>query len=64
LKEGLALYDLKRYEEVIAAYDQTLRLDPNYATAYHNKGLALDQLGRRQEAQQAREKAKQPGYGR
>ena len=63
LKEGIALNELKRYEEAIVAYDQAIRLDPNYARAYINKGLALDQLGRGQEAQQAREKAKQLGYG-
>src|SRR5258706_306941 len=41
LKEGIALYNLKRYEEALAAYDQAMRLDPNYAYAYYDKGVAL-----------------------
>ena len=63
VKEGIALYGFKQYEEAIAAYDQAIRLNPNYADAYNNKGLALDQFGRKREAQQAYEKAKQLGYG-
>ena len=33
LKEGDALYELKRYEEALAAYDHAIRLDPNDAVA-------------------------------
>jgi len=43
-KEGNALDDLKRHDEAIAAYEQALRLDPNFAWAYHNKGFALSGL--------------------
>ncbi len=50
IDEGIALRDLKRYEEAIAAYDQAIRLDPNYATAYINKGNALNNLKRSEEA--------------
>ena len=49
-KEGNALDNLKRYEEAIAAYDQAIRLNPNYAVAYNNKGLALHNLKRYEEA--------------
>src|SRR6266487_1009742 len=62
INEGSALYDLKRYEEALAAYEQAIRLDPNYAYAYHGKGLALDKLRRSKEAQQCYEKARQLGY--
>jgi tetratricopeptide (TPR) repeat protein len=50
LEEGNTLYGLKRNEEALAAYEQALRLDPNYAVAYSNKGLALNQLKRYEEA--------------
>lgn len=40
---------------------KTLSLDPNFASTYNNKGLALDKLGRTREAQQAYNKAKQLG---
>ncbi len=62
LKEGSALYDLKSYQEALAAYEQAIRLDPNYAVAYNNKGLALEALGKKKEAQQARERARRLGF--
>src|SRR5712691_7469061 len=42
LKEGIALRNLKRYEEALTACEQALRLDPNYAIAYNNKGHTLN----------------------
>ncbi len=42
--------DLKRYEEALAAYDQAIRLDPNYAGAYNGRGIALGELKRYEEA--------------
>jgi len=60
--KGNALYNLKRYEEPLAAYEQAIRLDPNLALAYNNKGLALNNLKRYQEAEQAFEKAHQLGF--
>jgi tetratricopeptide (TPR) repeat protein len=59
LKEGHALYELKRYEEALAVYVQAIRLDPNFANAYNNKGIALNDLKRYKEADQAFEKARQ-----
>ena len=38
---------------------RTLSLDPNFASAYNNKGFTLDKLGRAGESQQAYNKAKQ-----
>ncbi len=56
-REGVYLYSLKRFEEALAAYEQAIRLDPNFAIAYSNKGTALNYLKRFEEAKQAFEKA-------
>ena len=40
LAEGVAHYDVGQYEAALVAYDQALRLDPEYAAAYHNRGMA------------------------
>jgi len=50
LKEGNTLKGLKRYEEALAAYEQTISLDPNDAEAYYNKGSVLYSLKRYEEA--------------
>ena len=60
-EEGEKLFDLKRYEEALVAYDQAIRLDPNLAFAY-NKGDVLDALKRPKEAKHAYEKARELGY--
>ncbi len=39
------------------AYEQAIRLDPNYAVAYYNKGNALNDLKRNEEAIVAYEQA-------
>jgi tetratricopeptide (TPR) repeat protein len=48
-------------QEALAAYEQAIRLDPNFALAHNNKGLALEALGKIQEAQQAYERARHLG---
>ena len=48
--QGMALSDLERYEEAIAAYEQLIRLDPKNSTGYNNKGNALAALNRHEEA--------------
>lgn len=40
----------RRYEEALAACDKALALDPNYASAWLNKGVALAGLRRDAEA--------------
>ncbi len=53
---------IRRFDEALAAYDQAIRLDSNYAFAWNNRGDALQQLGRTREAQQAYERARQLGF--
>ena len=48
--EGYEFHTLKRYSEALAAYDQAIRLDPNYANAYAYKSYALNSLERFDEA--------------
>jgi serine/threonine protein kinase len=59
LDEGRAFYRLQKYEGALAAFEQAIRLDPNLAIAYDNKGLALANLGRSREAKQAYDMARQ-----
>ena len=48
---------LGKYEDSIKAYDKTIELEPTYANAYSNKGLALGQLGQYEEAIKVFDKA-------
>src|SRR6266851_458729 len=57
LNEGNALHSLQRYQEALAAYEQAIHLDPNFALAYKNKGWTLNNLKRYQEALVAYEQA-------
>jgi len=50
---------LRQYSEAAAAYERAIALDPQFAPAFASLGDALEQLGRMQEAEQAREQAKQ-----
>src|SRR6266566_7030494 len=56
-EEGTTFRNLKRYQEALAAFEQAIRLDPNFALAYNNKGNALGNLKRYQEALAAFEQA-------
>jgi len=47
---GLALDELKRFDEAILSYDKAIKLKPDYAEAYNNMGTALDELKRFDEA--------------
>ncbi len=57
LNKGVALDDLGKYDEAIEAYDEAIRLNPNYAKAWFNKGLSLDDLGKYDEAAKAYDEA-------
>ena len=43
-KRGVAYHSLKQYDRAIDDYSQAIRLDPNYAFAYNNRGNAYDDL--------------------
>ena len=47
----------ERYTEALAAFEQAILLDPNFALAYHCKGAALENLNRHEEALAAYEQA-------
>ncbi len=50
---------LRRYNDAVTAYERAIALDPQFALAYASLGDALEQLGRTQDAEQARERAQQ-----
>jgi len=60
--KGRAFGLLGAYNESISAFDEAIRLDPNYAEAWHFKGVTLKALGRNEEANAAFAKAKELGY--
>jgi len=39
----------KKYERAVECYDNALKINPNLAGAWNNKGNALDELGRYKE---------------
>lgn len=57
IEEGNRLRDCKQFSESLAAFEQVIRLDPNYAAAYNNKGYALNKLERYEEGLEAFEQA-------
>jgi tetratricopeptide (TPR) repeat protein len=57
LKEGNDLYKTNRYQEALAAYEQAISLDPDYAAAYNGKGDVLYWLKRYEVALAAYEQA-------
>ena len=61
---GLALRDLKRFEDALASYDRALALLPDYAEAFYNRGNALRSLKRFDDAVASYERALalQPDY--
>lgn len=61
--QGRTLLKLKEYEEVIKAFDQSIKLKPNYAEAYSNKGYALACLEKHNDAIRYYNRAKVRLYG-
>ena len=43
--KAMLLISQGKYDEAIKAYDEAIRLDPNYAMAWNNKGDALNYSG-------------------
>jgi Flp pilus assembly protein TadD len=57
-----ALGNHGKYEEAIGAFNRAIDINPKYVEAWYNKGVALEKLGRNDEANVAFAKAKELGY--
>jgi len=55
--KGSALYDLGKYDEAIVAFDESIRIDPEYKWVWHDKGNALYKQGEYAQAIQAFDEA-------
>jgi Flp pilus assembly protein TadD len=62
IKGNALLYKQGKYDEAIKAYNKAIEINPKYAKAWNNKGIALNKLGRTAEANAAKTKAKELGY--
>ena len=65
LLQGLVVSEEDRQhfiQEALQAYEAALRLNPNKALPYYGKGVALERLKRKSEAQLAFDTAKELGY--
>jgi len=51
-----------KYDEAIQAYDEAIRLDPEFAYPWFSKGVVLEYLGKVAEANEAYAKAEELGY--
>jgi len=60
--KGNALYQLGKYNESSQAYNKAIDIDPEYALAWYNKGIALNKFNRTADADAAFTKAKELGY--
>lgn len=60
--KGNSFYNQGNYDEAIKACCEALRLDPNLASAWNNKGVAFYLLGRITQTYAALAKAKELGY--
>ena len=60
----MAYADTGRYERAIRDFDQALRLDPDYARAYFNRGLAYARGDQHDRARSDFQKALTLGYDR
>ena len=47
---GNEAYLMKHYQDAITAYNEAIRLQPDFANAYVNRGLAKEQLGQHESA--------------
>ena len=63
---GNTMYSLEHYKKAIVAYNQAIRLKPNYPEAYHNRGRAKARLKQHFAAIQDYDKAIQfkPNYAK
>jgi len=54
--KGLALYEIKNFEEAIKAYDKVTEINPQNSNAWYNKGLAFYEIKNFEEAIKAYDK--------
>jgi Flp pilus assembly protein TadD len=54
---GIALHDLKKYQQSVIAYEQAISLQPNFPVALNNMGNSLRYLGRVEDADRAFQRA-------
>jgi len=50
------LANLARYSEAVISYDKAIAVNPDFADAWYNRGIALEKLGRYSEADTSFEK--------
>jgi tetratricopeptide (TPR) repeat protein len=46
VNRGAALSNESKYEEAVKAYDEAIKLDPDFADAWYKKGVALKNRGK------------------
>ena len=56
-KDGINYHINQQYAKAIQLYDEAIAINPNYSMAYSNKGISLDELGKKQEAIKAYNRA-------
>ena len=50
LMRGDDYCDLGQYEKAVQDYDEAIRLNPQFAVAYNNRGVAYEWLGQKEKA--------------
>ncbi len=50
MAKGVALQNMRRYDEAVTAYDKALETNPRDAGAWYVKGMTLKNMGRYEEA--------------
>lgn len=64
MQQGKAYLESGEYELAAEAFTEVIRLDPENAIAYNNRGNAYSKLGDRKNARADYEKARQPRSSR
>ncbi|CAD8055916.1 unnamed protein product [Paramecium primaurelia] len=57
LNEGVALYNLNKYQDAIECYDKAISINPNDDITWTNKGFALNNLNKYKDAIESFDKA-------
>ena len=56
------LHKRGEYEEANKCYDKAIELEPKYAIAWYEKGIALNMLGKNKDSEKCFKKAKELGH--